>query len=45
MFKDDNVEIEPAEGKLILFDGRMSHKVPETPVDGRYVLSGNLFFE
>ena len=45
MFKDNGAEIEPAEGKLILFDGRMSHKVPESPIDGRYALSGNLFFE
>ena len=45
MFKDNNAIIEPAEGKIIVFDGRMSHKVPETPVDGRYVLSGNLFFD
>ena len=45
MFKDNSAVIEPAEGKLILFDGRMSHKVPESPIDGRYALSGNLFFE
>ena len=45
MFRENNAVIEPAEGKIIVFDGRMSHKVPETPVDGRYVLSGNLFFE
>ena len=45
MFKDNDSVIEPAEGKLILFDGRMSHRVPESPIDGRYVLSGNLFFE
>ena len=45
MFKENNAVIEPTEGKIIVFDGRMSHKVPETPVDGRYVLSGNLFFE
>lgn len=44
MFKDGNISIEPEEGKMIIFDGRMSHKVPPNPCDGRVIISGNLFF-
>ena len=35
----------PEEGKIVIFDGRLSHKVPPNKCDGRVIVSGNLFFE
>ena len=45
MFKEGNISIAPEEGKIVIFDGRLSHKVPPNKCDGRVIVSGNLFFE
>lgn len=45
MFKEGNISIPPEEGKIVIFDGRLSHKVPPNKCDGRVIVSGNLFFE
>ncbi len=44
MFKENNVSIPPEEGKIIIFDGRLIHKVPPNDCDNRVIVSGNIFF-
>ena len=42
VFSDSKHTVEVAKGKLLIFEGRLQHEVPECTVDGRCILSGNI---
>ena len=37
-----NIRLEVSKGKLLIFEGRLQHEVPECTVDGRCIVSGNI---
>ena len=41
VFTNSGVEIEPEEGKVVIFESRLLHHVPPCDCDGRIVLVGN----
>lgn len=42
VFSESKHTIEVSKGKLLIFEGRLQHEVPECTVDGRCILSGNI---
>ncbi len=42
VFSESKHHIEVSRGKLLIFEGRLQHEVPECTVDGRCILSGNI---
>ena len=42
VFSESKRTIQVAKGKLLIFEGRLQHEVPECTVDGRCILSGNI---
>ena len=42
IFSESKHTIPVAKGKLLIFEGRLMHEVPECTVDGRCILSGNI---
>ena len=42
VFSESKQTVQVAKGKLLIFEGRLQHEVPECTVDGRCILSGNI---
>ena len=42
VFSESKHTIPVAQGKLLIFEGRLMHEVPECDTDGRCILSGNI---
>ena len=42
IFSESKQTVQVAKGKLLIFEGRLQHEVPECTVDGRCILSGNI---